>query len=152
MVLDFFGRNGLFSAFILLGIVGISAQQSGGRSANRNRTILLKVVDFEARSRKFVYIHIYVEPFTAAILRFSVEWRINKLKVVRDRASDLQSQLWLKLGIPEYLSRNLKKKTRPRKICRSQISPSSENFYIQLSLASVQKLSATPSIVTILCP
>lgn len=66
MVLDFFGRNGLFSAFIfiLLGIVGISAQQSGGRSANRNRTILLKVVDFVARSRKFVYIHIYVELYS----------------------------------------------------------------------------------------
>lgn len=66
MALDFFGRNGLFSAFILLGIVGISAQQSGGRSANRNRTILLKVLDFVARSRKFVYIHtcIYVELYS----------------------------------------------------------------------------------------
>lgn len=57
MALAFFGRDGIFSAFILLGIVGIS-QQSGGRSANRNRTILLKVVGFVARSRKFVYIHI----------------------------------------------------------------------------------------------
>ena len=56
MALAFLRRDGIFSAFILLGIVGISAQQSGGRSANRNRTILLKVVGFTARSRKFEYI------------------------------------------------------------------------------------------------
>lgn len=60
MVLDFFGRNGLFSAFILLGIVGISAQQSGGRSANRNRTILLKVVDFEASDHVNLYTFIFM--------------------------------------------------------------------------------------------
>lgn len=65
MALAFFGRDGIFSAFILLGIVRISAQQSGGRSANRNRTTLLKVVGFVARSRKFVYILI-VYVFIAA--------------------------------------------------------------------------------------
>ena len=54
MALAFFGRDGIFSAFILLGIVGISAQ--GGRSANRNCSILLKVVGFVARSRKFTFI------------------------------------------------------------------------------------------------
>lgn len=71
MALAFFGRDGIFSVFILLGIVGISAQQSGGRSANRNRTILSKVVGFVARSRKFVYIQI-VYSFTAAHIEMLV--------------------------------------------------------------------------------
>ena len=64
MAVSFFGRDCIFSAFTLLGIVGI-AQQSEGRSANRNRAILLKVVGFMARSRKFEYIEI-VFSFTAA--------------------------------------------------------------------------------------
>ena len=67
MALAFFGRDGIFSAFILLGIVGISAQQSGGRSANRNCTTLSKVVGFVARSRKFVYILIAYGFITAHI-------------------------------------------------------------------------------------